>query len=253
MVFSYSSLSDLMRMQRVSRHFRGYIRHDLGRWVPGIVQREISRLELAAVTLCSTGDHELLDSIVHFDKYCGAYRSTNGHGRTQKLEDPSQKTALYSSEVDDGLYTTLAKDEQEFLDYASALLVHGLSKRAISKTIATDLVRRVRLELPFGRGLRGPATKGDSQDYQIGRYCVACYIKRLTKTHSYEHCPHGRYERSFGTTLLDALPTFDPPLIYRVRKNVVKDILKRRAQGDKIPRNAWLMAAVLEATYVWRR
>ncbi|KAK5704479.1 hypothetical protein LTR17_021861 [Elasticomyces elasticus] len=285
MVFSYLSLSDLMRMQRVSRHFRRYIRHDLGRWVPGIIKREISRLELAVETLCSAGDHELLESIVHFDKYCGAYKGTDGYGRcdTSKVfcrlyseagrpitesrplfctSDGYSDGMLWSVvcamfavqlDVDSGLYATLPIAKQEFRDRASALLVHSLSKEAISKTMATDLVRRVRLELPFGRGLRGPAAKGDSQDYQFGRYCVACYMIRITKTHSYEHCPHGRYERSFGATMLDALPNLDSPLIYRVRKSVVEDILTRREQGGKVPRNAWLMAAVLEATRVLRR
>ncbi|KAK4896567.1 hypothetical protein LTR27_005485 [Elasticomyces elasticus] len=285
MVFSYLSLSDLMRMQRVGRHFRRYIRYDLGRWVPGIIQREISRLERAVETLCSAGDHELLDSIVHFDKYCGAYKGTNGYGRCDiskvfcRLYSEAGRpitesrplfctsdgygdgvlwsvvSALFAvqSEVDNGMYATMPRAKQEFRDHVAALLIFGISKGDISKTVAADLVKLVRLELPFGRGLRGPATKGDSQDYQFGRYCVACYIIRITRTHSYEHCPHGRYERSFGATMLDALPNLDSPLIYRVRKNVVEGILRRRAEGDKVARNAWLMAAVLEATYVWRR
>ncbi|KAK5689034.1 hypothetical protein LTS10_001014 [Elasticomyces elasticus] len=256
-IFSYLPTTDLVRSRRINRNFYANISDHLDRSSKVIMQRERQRLAEATVALRSIGKVGLLQSLVCMDKCGGLYadfkagRPTTPQSSTfDKLfglsdlyrdATPSVPGSLLpgkrdfcelrytvftlfavQSQVEDGQYMHLSQEKREFRDTTAALTLSSVSKGVISKPEAILLVSKVRSELPFGRQILQP----------VVMRCGDITLK----------------ERCFK--MLGGLPLLELKLEYRISEDMAARA-SRAVVNRKTPPSPWLIAAMLEATYVW--
>ncbi|KAK0260921.1 hypothetical protein LTR91_002139 [Friedmanniomyces endolithicus] len=150
-------------------------------------------------------------------------------------------------EVDNNEYMALTEPKRRFHDLITALLLHNVSKKRFTQTAATDLVSKIRTELPFGRADSNPIISKD--DYPLGKWCVACfYLRRSGSKARLWPCPHDPAVAKYGAAMLESLPDLPHGLQYMVREEVARRTSARRAvEGVDAPLSEVFRAVVLGA------
>ncbi|KAK5689024.1 hypothetical protein LTS10_001004 [Elasticomyces elasticus] len=280
-IFAALSITDLLRLHTTSRKLYKHIRGDLDRIGKHITKYERLRLEDAIPSRDVKMDSQLLTALVQFDKshdlysdskvspgagtfgkdsiklfaFSSSYARATSIAATSKLDDIRHAVeravqALFAiqAEVENGRYLSLSTTQRTSSDRAAAVLLHHLSRQLVTRSEATMFVQRIRAELPFGRA--STTVTICSNDYVLEERCVACSY-RQDRGPDQTCCMHADFVSKLGLRMLESLPTLPTNLKYVVRKEVATRIGQSRYLTSKAASDTVLVAAMLEATYVW--
>ncbi|KAK4896576.1 hypothetical protein LTR27_005494 [Elasticomyces elasticus] len=281
-IFAAVSIPDLLRLHTTSRKLYKHIRGDLDRLGKHIIKHERLRLEAAFLDWDVKMDPQLLTALVQFDKshdlysdskvsagagtfgndsiklstFSSSYARATPVAATSRLVNPRNAVeyavqALFAIQagVENGRYLSLSTIQRISSDRAAAVLLHHASRQLVTKSEATMFVQRIRSELPFGRALTSVPVC--FRDYTLGKRCIACsYVQDRGPDQTC--CMHADFVSKLGLRTLESLPTLPTSLRYVVRKEVATRIGRSRYLTSNAASNTVLVAAMLEATYVWK-